>query len=117
MEFEGVPVYPVLLQLHGDRRGHFSRLAISNNLEHPVGTIPPGVHHRSMNGDMEMHQTMSAMMGTSSVLDGAPNTEPSVAHQANVPKSIRTSKGTTENSARDTMQLEFQQDDGRKNVK
>ena len=117
VEFEGVPVYPVLLQLHGDRRGHFSRLAISSNLDHPAGTIAPGVDHRSMEGDMEVHQSMSSMISTCSVQDGAPDAGPNDAHEATVPKSIRASKGTTENSVRGSMQLELKQDDGRKNVK
>ena len=114
VEFEGVPVYPVLLQLHGDRRGHFSRLAISSNLDHPAGTIAPGVDHRSMEGDMEVHQSMSSMISTCSVQDGAPDAGPNDAHEATVPKSIRASKGTTENSVRGSMQLELKQDDGRK---
>ena len=71
VEFEGVLVCPVLLQLRGERRGHFSRFAIGDNLELPDGTIPPGVEQTSMHGDPGVEQSMPPMKIGGSAQNGA----------------------------------------------
>ena len=71
VEFEGVLVCPVLLQLRGERRGRFSRLAIGDNFELPDGTIPPGVEQTSMHGDPGVEQSMPSMKIGGSAQNGA----------------------------------------------
>ena len=51
IEYEGVPVCPVLLQVGGGRRGHFSRLAIGDTFKLPHGSIALGATENAAETD------------------------------------------------------------------
>ena len=94
VEFDGVPVCPVLLQLRGERRGHFSRLAIGDNLSLQDGTVPPGFKKTFLDGDDDRgaQQSMLSMMVAGSAQNGAADAAQNGEREGNALESSNGSK-------------------------
>ena len=107
VEFDDDLVCPVLLQLRGERRGHFSRLAIGDNFSFQDGTVQSGFKNTFLgkDDDRREQQSMLSIIVAGSAQDGAADAAQNNERGVNALESSSVSKGAALNCARSSIDV------------